>query len=74
MGFPEVTQDAVYLCTGNPLPSDIDKMLVALNNKTFKEAYDCEQSARLLACFTCALRRLLIPGSMSLLQSLPRCK
>mgnify|MGYP001149000156 CR=1 FL=1 len=35
-------QDAVYMCTGNPLPSDITKMIETLLNKPFKTAYDCE--------------------------------
>jgi replication factor C subunit 3/5 len=38
MAFPTVTQENVYLCTGNPLPSDMQQILSWLLNSKFDEA------------------------------------
>lgn len=38
MAFPEVSEDNVYLCTGNPLPADVKQILSWLLNSPFSEA------------------------------------
>lgn len=39
MGFDEINEKNVYLCTGNPLPQDIEQILVWLLNEDFHIAY-----------------------------------
>ena len=38
MAYPEVSEEAVYLCTGNPTPSDVDALVGALFNASFADA------------------------------------
>jgi len=38
MAFPEVTENNVYLCTGNPLPDDMQQIVSWLLNSKFSEA------------------------------------
>ena len=38
MAFPEVDENAVYLCTGNPLPEDLKKIVDWLLNQKFDVA------------------------------------
>lgn len=40
MAFDEVDEDAVYLCTGNPLPADIESAVYWLFNDDFNTAFD----------------------------------
>ena len=41
MAFPDgIDGKAVYLCTGNPLPEDIEAMLHRLLNEPFKTAFE----------------------------------
>ena len=40
MAFDKVDQDAVYLCTGNPLPRDIEEVVRLLFNAPFNEAFN----------------------------------
>lgn len=35
----QITEEAVYLCTGNPLPKDIEQISNWLLNKSFAESY-----------------------------------
>lgn len=39
MAYPEVNEENVYLCTGNPLPSDIEAILSCMLNEPFAEAH-----------------------------------
>jgi hypothetical protein len=39
MAFDQVDEEAVYLCTGNPMPQDIQSIVHWLFNDSFKEAY-----------------------------------
>lgn len=45
MAFDVVDEDAVYLCTGNPMPRDIEAVVNWLLNEEFNEAFEreCEQ-------------------------------
>lgn len=40
MSSDEITEDAVYSCTGNPLPKDIEQVAHWLLNETFSDAFD----------------------------------
>eukprot|EP00798_Chlamydomonas_sp_ICE-L_P023993 gene23993-9566_t len=39
MAFPEVNEEAVYLCTGNPQPRDIENVVHQLFNDSFNDAF-----------------------------------
>lgn len=39
MACPQVTEEAVYLCTGSPMPKDIEQIAYWLLNEPFKRAY-----------------------------------
>jgi len=39
MAYPLVNEEAVYLCTGNPLPRDIESILDNLLNQNFEAAF-----------------------------------
>ncbi|OMO53001.1 hypothetical protein CCACVL1_28958 [Corchorus capsularis] len=39
MASQQITEEAVYLCTGNPLPSDIEKISYWLLNESFAESF-----------------------------------
>eukprot|EP00298_Acanthocystis_sp_HF-20_P010413 c18841_g1_i1.p1 GENE.c18841_g1_i1~~c18841_g1_i1.p1 ORF type:complete len:325 (-),score=117.53 c18841_g1_i1:65-1039(-) len=41
MAFNEVNSENVYLCTGNPMPEDVQLILNWLLNLSFSEAYNC---------------------------------
>ena len=36
---PEITEEAVYICTGNPLPKDIEQIAHLLLNKSFAKSF-----------------------------------
>lgn len=40
MACPQVTEEAVYLCTGSPMPKDIEQMAYWLLNEPFAKAYN----------------------------------
>jgi replication factor C subunit 3/5 len=40
MSFGKVNEDAVYACTGNPSPSEIQKILDLMVNQPFEKAYN----------------------------------
>jgi replication factor C subunit 3/5 len=40
MAFDQVDEAAVYLCTGNPMPKDIQSIVQWLFNEPFQEAYE----------------------------------
>ena len=42
MAYEEVNQSAVYLCTGQPLPSDIAQIVEWMLNEDFSTAYKSE--------------------------------
>lgn len=42
MAYDEVTENAVYLCTGQPLPSDIAQIVEWMLNEDFSTAYKSE--------------------------------
>jgi len=48
MGFDEINEKNVYLCTGNPLPQDIEQILVWLLNEDFHIAYRSTVSRSLM--------------------------
>ncbi|XP_058097488.1 replication factor C subunit 3 [Magnolia sinica] len=41
MASPHVTEDAVYLCTGNPMPKDIEQISSWLLNESFATSFGC---------------------------------
>ncbi|CAM8983177.1 unnamed protein product [Rhodiola kirilowii] len=40
MASQKITEEAVYLCTGNPLPKDIELIAFLLLNETFADSYN----------------------------------
>ncbi len=53
MSSDEITEEAVYLCTGNPLPQDIEQVAHWLLNEPFAGAFESERSpaaSRLKSC------------------------
>ncbi len=42
MSATEVTEEAVYTCTGSPLPRDIQQRVESMLNEDFVTAYDGE--------------------------------
>ena len=48
MASQQITEDAVYLCTGNPLPKDIEQISYWLLNEQFT---DCFKSIKLI-CYS----------------------
>lgn len=40
MAFKVIDEEAVYLCTGNPLPSDITEILRMLLNENYQTTFD----------------------------------
>ena len=47
MAFGAVDEDAAYLCTGSPLPRDIEAVVGWLLNEDFNEAFEREGGALL---------------------------
>ena len=43
----EVTEDSVYVCTGNPMPSDVKKIMHALLNDSFEDSYQYIQDMQM---------------------------
>ncbi|CAL1412490.1 unnamed protein product [Linum trigynum] len=41
MASKHITEDAVYLCTGNPLPKDIEQICFWLLNESFSDGFKC---------------------------------
>ena len=39
MASQQITEEAVYLCTGNPLPKDIEQISYWLLNESFTESF-----------------------------------
>lgn len=39
MASQQITEEEVYLCTGNPLPRDIEQISYWLLNESFAESY-----------------------------------
>ncbi|XP_058782490.1 replication factor C subunit 3-like [Vicia villosa] len=39
MASQQITEEAVYLCTGNPLPKDIDQISYWLLNEQYSESF-----------------------------------
>jgi replication factor C subunit 3/5 len=39
MASPHLTAEAVYLCTGNPMPKDIEQIAFWLLNESFSTSY-----------------------------------
>jgi hypothetical protein len=46
MGYGEVTETNVYLCTGDPLPDDITAVVKSLLNDSFSDAFACMMTVR----------------------------
>ena len=46
------TEDSVYLCTGSPLPSDIQKILHSLLNDNFEDVYEFVQDMQVSCLHT----------------------
>eukprot|EP00658_Telonema_sp_P-2_P042777 TRINITY_DN30771_c0_g1_i1.p1 TRINITY_DN30771_c0_g1~~TRINITY_DN30771_c0_g1_i1.p1 ORF type:complete len:341 (-),score=72.51 TRINITY_DN30771_c0_g1_i1:206-1228(-) len=47
MAFPSVTEDSVYLCTGNPLPRDIESICQCLLADSYNTALDKIQQLKI---------------------------
>lgn len=41
MASPHLTEEAVYLCTGNPMPKDIEQIAYWLLNESFSTSHQC---------------------------------
>lgn len=41
MASQHINEEAVYLCTGNPMPKDIEQIAYWLLNESFKSAFNC---------------------------------
>lgn len=39
MASQQITEEAVYLCTGNPLPKDIEQISYWLLNESFADSF-----------------------------------
>jgi replication factor C subunit 3/5 len=39
MASPKITEEAVYLCTGNPLPKDIEQISYWLLNEQYSDSF-----------------------------------
>ena len=46
MAFGEVTEHNVYLCTGQPLPTDIAKIVEWMLNENFSTAYESKSVSK----------------------------
>ena len=57
MAFDEVGEEAVYLCTGNPMPKDVEEIVKLLFNSPITEAFQSEWESSL----TTTLIPILIP-------------
>lgn len=44
MAFDKVSEDAVYACTGNPMPRDIEQVVNWLFNEPLADTYKSEFS------------------------------
>lgn len=44
LAYPKVDEEAVYACTGNPLPADMKSVLNILHNEPLKKAFDAIHS------------------------------
>merc|ERR1719273_1708584 len=51
MSYDRVTRQNVYLCTGAPLPEEIEKLLGILLNEPFSVAYKALKKSSLVAIF-----------------------
>ena len=45
MAHEEISEDAVYSCTGNPLPKDIGQIVEWMLNENFTVAYNSRSSS-----------------------------
>lgn len=41
MASKRITEEAIYLCTGNPMPKDIEQIAFWLLNESFTESFKC---------------------------------
>lgn len=48
MASPHLTEEAVYLCTGNPMPKDIEQIAYWLLNESFSTSHQCIHNLSLL--------------------------
>jgi replication factor C subunit 3/5 len=46
MASQHIDEEAVYLCTGNPMPKDIEQITYWLLNESFSDGFRC-----ILSCF-----------------------
>jgi hypothetical protein len=51
MASQQITEEAVYLCTGNPLPKDIEQISYWLLNESFGESFKRMQRIFFLSFF-----------------------
>ena len=63
MASQHVTEEAVYLCTGNPMPKDIEQIAYWLLNESYTASFRCILGHELLFCDL----RLIIPYRICLL-------
>jgi len=69
MAFDQVDASAVYLCTGNPKPEDIETLVTWLLNDSIQSAFTSKKGRRrvMRACPT------LLPAGHLLFATLSRC-
>jgi replication factor C subunit 3/5 len=53
LAYDEVTEEAAYLCTGNPLPSDVLSILQSLLNLPYAAAYNALRSIQVQKGLSC---------------------
>jgi DNA polymerase III delta prime subunit len=68
MGRDVITEDAVYQCTGDPLPADIKFVVETLLTASFTEAYERRRSQCLLTLVSCVRLAVMVAA-----QALGRC-
>ncbi|XP_047078189.1 replication factor C subunit 3 isoform X1 [Lolium rigidum] len=48
MASQQITEEAVYLCTGNPMPKDIEQIAFWLLNEPFSSSYKCNHTITII--------------------------
>ena len=65
--YTDITEERVYECTGNPLPSEIGRIVQWLLNESYSTAYSCMCLASLIVVsrwFTVSAMSLSLPRHM----------
>ncbi len=64
MGYPEVNETNVYLCTGDPLPSDILVIVKSLLNDSFSDSFAGACASCVFVCIGVCVRLYACVSSM----------